>query len=98
MKESILVTTEYLTQKEEEWKALLEKAEKTFLEVAGSAELLKTVFYGKPVLALEKKLLAQGKGGERAFGMLINHVCRLGDIALVYDKAERRNRDFFKKN
>lgn len=98
MKESILVTTEYLTQKEREWSAFLERAEKLFLESCEGTKELEKVFYGKPVMELKKRILAQREAGETAFAMLMNHIGKLKEIAFSYETAERSNRDFFKKN
>lgn len=98
MEKELLVTTEFLVQKEEEWKDIAAKAEKIFCEAAEGIMALKTVFLGKPVLALKEEFLAEKEEGKNDFKKLSRHLDKLEVIAFVYDKAERENRGFIKTN
>lgn len=98
MKDSILVTTEKLIQKEEEWKILSEKAKKTFFEAVESVDMLEQFFSGKPVKELKRIFVHQKQEGESAFEALTDHINKLEYISITYEQAERSNRDFFKKN
>lgn len=98
MEKELLVTTEVLLQKKEEWKEIAAKAEKLFCEAAGSVETLEQVFCGKPVLALKADFLTRKENGREEFDALLHHLEKLEVIAFVYDKVERENRGFIKTN
>ena len=55
MGESILVTTEYLKEKGEEWKELLRQAQAAYLEAAKKAEKLEAHFCCKETAVLRKE-------------------------------------------
>jgi len=94
----LIVTTELLQQKEEEWKKITTQAEQIFCETADSVKGLKQVFCGKPVSALKTDFLAQKEKGKKDFERLLRHLEKLKVIAFVYDKVERENRGFIKRN
>lgn len=96
MEENILVTTEQLIQKKQELSNLIEKAEGTFLEAAEAAELLECHLYGSPASILKRKFSAKRKEGERVFRDFKAHLNKLEEIALVYDRAERKNHGLLK--
>ncbi len=94
----LLVTTELLQLKEEEWKKITAQAEQVFCETADSVKGLKQIFLGKPVSALKTDFLAQKEKGKRDFERLLRHLEKLEVIAFVYDKVERENRGFINRN
>ena len=98
MENEVIVTTEFLLQKEEEWKEIAAKAEQIFCEAAESIERLEQIFYGKPVLALKAEFLARKEKGRMDFEALSRHLEKLEVIAFIYDKVERENRGFIKTN
>lgn len=91
MAEKILVTTEYIRKKKDEWKGLLKQARTAFLEAADSAEILEEYFCGKPVRTLKQEMKAEVQEGAVAFNILMSHIEKLEDMALVYEEAERSN-------
>lgn len=94
----LVVTTEFLQQKQEEWKKIGVQAKHSFCEAADSVRTLEQVFYGKPVLAIKADFLSQKEKGEKDFERLLHHLEKLEVIAFVYDKVERENRGFIKGN
>ena len=98
MEKEVLVTTEFLFQKEEEWKEIAAKAEQIFCEAAESIEKLEQIFCGKPVLALKTEFLDRKEKGRMDFEALSRHLEKLEVIAFIYDKVERENRGFVKTN
>lgn len=94
----LIVTTEILRQKEEEWKKITTQAEQIFCDTADNADKLKQVFCGNPVSALKIDFLAQKEKGKSDFDRLLRHLDKLKVIAFVYDKVERENRGFIKRN
>lgn len=98
MENEVLVTTEFLLQKEEEWKEIATKAEQIFCEAAESIEMLEQIFCGRPVLALKAEFLDRKEKGRMDFEALSRHLGKLEVIAFIYDKVERENRGFIKAN
>lgn len=98
MENEVLVTTEFLLQKEEEWKKIATKAEQIFCEAAESIDMLEQIFCGRPVLALKAEFLDRKEKGKMDFETLSRHLEKLEVIAFVYDKVERENRGFIKTN
>lgn len=98
MEKEVLVTTEFLLQKEEEWKEITAKAEQIFCEAVESIETLEHFFCGKPVLALKAEFLERKEKGKTDFEALSRHLEKLEVIAFIYDKVERENRGFIKTN
>ncbi len=94
----IRVTTEGMIQKKEEWEVLLKKEEKIFGEMEEGIKELEPIFAGKPVTMQKKRFMAQSEKGKAVLAGLREHVERLGDIALVYEKAERGNHDTITEN
>lgn len=94
----LLVTTELLQQKEEEWKKITAQAEQIFCETTDSVKGLRQVFCGRSVLALETDFLAQKEKGKNDFERLMRHLEKLEVIAFVYDKVERENHGFINRN
>ncbi|MDE5908414.1 MAG: hypothetical protein K2H52_06735 [Lachnospiraceae bacterium] len=94
----IVVTTEFLRQKQEEWKEMAVQAEQLFCEAADSVKTLEPIFYGKPVLTLKTVFLDQKEKGIKNFERLLRHLEKLDTIAFVYEKVERENRGFIKGN
>ncbi|MBD5548080.1 MAG: hypothetical protein HDQ97_11885 [Lachnospiraceae bacterium] len=98
MEKELLVTTEFLLKKEEEWKEKAAKAEQIFCQAADSVETLNQFFYGKPVLKVKADFLARKEKGKKDFEALLHHLEKLEVIAFVYDKVERENSGFNKSN
>lgn len=96
MPEKILVTTEQLIQRKEEYMELLKEIEKAFLQAAQTMDILERCFCGRPVTDLKRKFLIQEKAGENALKDFKDYVEGLEEIALVYKKTERGNRDLVK--
>lgn len=98
MEKELLVTTEYLSQKREEWKELTKKAKQAFDQTGDGVKTLDGVFYGKPVLALKAEILSGKEQGKKEFDALLHHLEKLEVIAFIYDKVERENRGYIKTN
>lgn len=98
MEKEVLVTTEFLFRKEEEWKEIAAKAEQIFCETAESIEKLEQIFCGKPVLSLKTEFFDRKEKGRMDFEALSRHLEKLEVIAFIYDKVERENRGFIKTN
>ncbi len=91
MAERILVTSQYLLEKQGEWKALSGKAWESFLEAVADTQRLSRHFDGKPVSRLQKEFISLGKDAAAAFGRMEVHLGKLGEIGAVYEEAERSN-------
>ena len=91
MGESILLTTEYLTEKGEEWKELLRQAQSAYLETAKKAEKLEEYFCCKETAVLRKEFSVWRDEGTDIFGAFGKHLGRLESMALIYEEAERSN-------
>lgn len=91
MGESILVTTEYLKEKGEEWRELLRQAQRAYEEAAKRAEKLEEYFYCKETEAIRKRFSLWKEEGKEAFESFMRHLSKLESMALVYEEAERSN-------
>ncbi|WP_160560662.1 hypothetical protein [Parablautia muri] len=91
MGERILVTTEYLKEKEEEWKELLGLAQNAYQEAAKSADKLEEYFSCKETAVIRKKFAVWKEEGMDVFERLKSHLGKLKSMALIYEEAERSN-------
>ncbi len=91
MGEEILVTTEYLKEKGEEWAELLKLAQKAYQEAADCAERLEQFFCCRESETLRGKYLREKEEGLKDFGALSDHLEKLKSMALIYEEAERSN-------
>lgn len=91
MAEKITVTSQYLLDKQEEWTVIYMQAQENFLAAVMDTEKIPQHFWGNPVRELQKKFLSVGKEGKEAFGRMNTHLGKLGEIASVYENAERSN-------
>ncbi len=98
MAEKILVTPRYLKGKEEEWADLAVKARKDFLSAAEHVQVLTQSFDGSPVKELVKRFACRKEEGIAAFRAFENHIRKLGQIAEIYEQAERENRNVTTEN
>lgn len=93
MAEKITVTSQDLLKEREEWLAVLEKARKDYLAAVLDSKKLVQFFDGNPVRKLQKEFVSAGEEGTKAFRRLKLHIEKLGEIAAVYEEAERGNVD-----
>ena len=93
MAEKIVVTSQYLREKQQEWITLLGRAQENLLEAAMDTERLRQHFWGNPARRLQGEFISLGKEGMEAFGRMKTHLRKLEEIASVYEDAERRNVD-----
>lgn len=91
MAERIVVTPQYLREKQEEWTAFLGQAQEAFLMAVLDTEEIRQYFWGKPVRKLQKEVVSVKKEGMEAFGRMKAHLGKLEKIASVYEDAERSN-------
>ena len=89
MAEKITVTSKELLVKEQDWKAMLSKAWEEFQ--AAVTEKFSRHFSGEPVRKLQKEFVSLGREQSEAFRRLKIHIGKLGEIAAVYEEAERKN-------
>ncbi|MDE6204301.1 MAG: hypothetical protein K2O16_00640 [Lachnospiraceae bacterium] len=98
MAEEILVTPRYLKGKEKEWTELVKKSRTSFLGAAEHVQVLTQSFDGRPVKELAKRFALRKEEGIAAFRAFENHIGKLGQIAEVYEQAERDNRNVTTEN
>ena len=98
MAEEILVTPRYLKGKEKEWTELVKRARNDFLTAADHVRVLTQGFDGRPVKELDKRFALWEEEGIIAFRAFENHIGKLGQIAEVYEQAERENRNVTTEN
>ncbi len=91
MEESILVTTEYLKDKQEEWRELLRQAQIIYQEAADSAEKLEEYFSCRETALIRRTFSIRKEEGIDAFETLMQHLEKLKSMALIYEEAERSN-------
>ena len=91
MVEKITVTSKELLVKEQDWKAMLSKAWEEFQAAVMETEKFSRHFSGEPVRKLQKEFVSLGREQSEAFRRLKTHIGKLGEIAAVYEEAERKN-------
>lgn len=98
MAEKITVTSQDLLKSKEEWTVMLEQAREDFLTAVLDSEKLVQYFDGNPVRKLQREYVSIGKEGMEAFRRLKSHIEKLGEIAVIYENAERGNVDVTTNN
>lgn len=93
MAEKITVTSQDLLKRQEEWLAALEKAREDYLAAVLDSQKLVQFFDGNPVRKLQREFVSMGEEAAEAFRRLKIHIEKLGEIAAVYEAAERGNVD-----
>lgn len=89
----IKVTSRELVRRQEEWLALAGWARESFQEAVTDTRELNGFFDAGPVRRLQRQFLELGKEGEAALKELKAHLSKLSEIAALYERAERSNRD-----
>lgn len=87
----ITVTSKELLARQQEWTAMLITAREEFLGAVMETEKLSRHFAGEPVEKLQKEFIALGREQTQAFRRLQAHIGKLGEIAAIYEEAERNN-------
>lgn len=91
MAEQITVITDKLKLKQEEWLKNLGQIEKSFVEIGDLLNNLAQSFMGKPVEAIRAKTFKGQEEGMVVLARVKVHLEKLGEIAAVYEQAERSN-------
>lgn len=91
MAEKIAVITDKIKIKREEWLRDLGKVEECFVEAGDLLNKLDAYFMGKPVEIIKEKTFKVQEEGTVVLAGVKVHIEKLGEIAAIYDQAERSN-------
>ncbi len=91
MAEKIAVVTDKFKIKGEEWRRDMGKAKECLSETGDLLNKLDMYFAGNPVETIKEKALKVQEEEAAAFARVRAHIEKLGEIAAVYEQAERGN-------
>lgn len=91
MAEKIKVTPQDLRKRQEDWMAILEEVNAGLLALGSDWAKLPRCFEGNPVKKAQKEFVYRQKEGTEALERLKRHLKKLGEIATIYEEAERGN-------
>ncbi len=91
MAEKVMVTTEKLKEKQEEWLLNFEQIRGGFREIEELLNSLEQIFMGKPVEIIREKAVRRQEEGMAVLTGLKIHLEKMEKIAVIYDQVERSN-------